>query len=268
MISRSTDVRAALRSRQRGFLLNPARFGGAPPPATDPHYANVSLLLHGDGSDGGTTFTDNSPSPKSPTLYGNVQRDTAQFKFGTASILFDGAGDFLEYTNNAAFEFGTGDFTMECFVRFAAFSAAYGGSNYGATLFGSYKAGVGGPVGFGFRVDGTATAYNTINAYSGNTTMTFGGFSLSLNTWYHIALCRSGTSLRAFVDGVQVGSTVTNSENWTASQATIRPLRIGQLNDATFLFPVNGWMDEIRITKGVARYTAAFTPPTAAFPNS
>lgn len=267
MISRSTDVRAALRSRQRGFLLNPARFGGGgPPPATDPHYANVSLLLHGDGSDGGTTFTDNSPSPKSPSLYGDVQRDTAQFKFGTASILFDGAGDFLEYAHGAAWEFGTGDLTIECWIRLAAYSPAWGGA-YGAALFAQYKAGAGAPVGWQVRINGTSTSYTTINVYTGTTDINFAGAALALNTWHHVAVSRNSGTIRGYINGVLYGSAA-NSDDWSTNQVTVRPLRIGQLNDGTFLFSINGHMDEARITKGVGRYPAAFTPPTAAFPNS
>ena len=78
----------------------------------DPHYANVSLLLHGDGADNGTVFTDNSHSPKTVTAYGNAKTSTAQSKFGGSSIFFDGNGDYLVSPSNSAFQFGTGDFTI------------------------------------------------------------------------------------------------------------------------------------------------------------
>ena len=82
-------------------------------PNTDPNFANVSLLLHGNDTNGSTTITDSSPSPKTVTAVGNAQISTAQSKFGGASIAFDGNGDWCQIANNVAFKFGSGNFTIE-----------------------------------------------------------------------------------------------------------------------------------------------------------
>ncbi len=87
-----------------------------------------------------------------------------------------------------------------------------------------------------------------------------GSNTLSNSTWYHIAISRSGTSLRFFQDGTQIGSTATNSTSYSC--ATNRPY-VGGGDYGSFWF--NGFLDDIRITKA-ARYTANFTAPTAALP--
>jgi hypothetical protein len=83
------------------------------PVPVDPVFNNVSLLLHGNGTNGSTTITDNSPSPKTVTAVGNAQISTAQSKFGGASIAFDGSGDYLTVLNSSQFNFGVDDFTIE-----------------------------------------------------------------------------------------------------------------------------------------------------------
>ena len=88
--------------------------------------AQTVLLLHCDGTDASTTFTDSSSPAKTVTAVGDAQLDTAQFKFGTASGLFDGTGDELTVTDHADFDFGTGDFTIEFFVRFNSVTGVQG----------------------------------------------------------------------------------------------------------------------------------------------
>lgn len=84
------------------------------------------------------------------------------------------------------------------------------------------------------------------------------------NTWYHVAVSRQGTSLRAFIDGTQLGTTQTNSVNYVRVNSD--PLYIGQYFAGSANRYLNGYIDDLRITKGLARYTANFTPPTAPFP--
>lgn len=246
-----------MRSRQRGFLLNPYRFGAGGP--TDPNFANVSLLLHFDGADGSTTFTDNSPSPKTPSsVNGNVQIDTAQSKFGGASCLFDGAGDWIEYAANAAFDFGSGNFTIECWVRPASAGVQ------GALLeYSRANASSDAHQCFTFFVQATNNLYTRVTigssgvGFVGTQTLTAGQFN-------HVAFVRDGGTLRQFVNGVASGTmAVSGSVNADAS----RVLKIGKYVDASPIY-YNGWMDDLRITKGVARYTTGFTPPAAPFPNS
>jgi len=97
-------------------LVNPYRFAPAGP--TDPDFASVVLLLHCNGSNGGTTFTDNSSYGRAMTANGNAQTSTAQSKFNGSSGLFDGAGDYLTASASSDFTFGTGDYTIESWVYF------------------------------------------------------------------------------------------------------------------------------------------------------
>lgn len=213
--------------------------------SSDPYYSNVSLLLHCDGTNGSTSFPDNSPSPKTVTASGNAQVTTANYKFGTGSLLLDGNGDYISAPSNAGFDFGTGDFTVECFIRFTSFPAASG------SIVGTYP----GSWVFQYRPD----AGNKLAWYDGGFNYS-AALSLSLNTQYYVAVTRSGTSLKFWVDGVQSGSTITNSTNLSSSGA----LTVGML--AGIGQEVNGCIDEIRLTKGVARDVS--TVPTAPFSNS
>jgi hypothetical protein len=188
-------------------------------------------------------------SKKGITAIGNAQVSTAQSKFGGASALFDGTGDYLLVSPASDFAFGTGDFTVEFFVRFSTLSVTNilydyrpsGGTNF--LLF--------------------LNASNTIIFNNGSERISVGQ-SLSTGVWYHYAITRSGTSTKLFRDGTQIGSTYTDSTNYTGGSGD---LRLGW-NSVTGQFAafLNGHMDEIRISN-TARYTANFTAPTTPFVN-
>jgi hypothetical protein len=215
----------------------------------DPNFASVSLLLHMNGSNGSTTFTDSSSN--SLTI-GNssslVSIDTAQSKFGGASARFDGSESLNapSVSTSSVFAMGTGDFTMECWFRISSHTAVV------RTLMqffdGSEKAGV--CIGTG----------DTMTVRLSGTQIT-GTTSPAVDTWHHAALTRSSGDHRLFLNGVQEGSTWNNSYN--QSNALIE---IGQNPSGSQSF--TGYIDDLRITKNVARYTATFTPPTAAFPDA
>jgi len=218
---------------------------------------DANLLIHCDGSDTSTTFTDIGASAHTITTNGNAQVDTGQSKFGGGSLLLDGSNDYLSIVDHNDFKFGTGDFTVECFVRFNSLA-----SNAVLISFGG--------VGFvSADHDGWALAWRTSNVLVFNTASSGGqpgtdylfAWTPSTNTWYHVAVSRSGTSLRAFINGTQIGSTQTDSTNLTDSDGI--GLKIGTASDDAG--DMNGWLDEIRIKKGTAVYTANFTAPTAAF---
>lgn len=230
-----------------------------------PPAANVTLLLHMDGANGSTSFPDNSLSPKTVTPSGDAQISTAQSKFGGSSAVFDGNGDYLSSSGNADFDFGAGDFTIEFFVRLEAYSDSYSG-NYGAAIVSTYRGSGGLPAGWQVRINGTSSSFTTVNVYTGSTDLNFSA-SFALSTWYHVAVCRVAGQLRVFVDGVQAGPVVSNTDSFDGSASGSRPLMIGSLNDATFKFYLNGYLDEMRLTKGTGWYTADFTPPVAPFPN-
>lgn len=212
-----------------------------------------------DGADASTTFIDNSSSAKTVTVNGDAQIDTAQSKFGGASGLFDGTGDGLLVPSGTDFVFGSGDFTVEGFVRSSSFSAFQGlvgkRANSGASPYGPFVLGIEGTTGrlaWFSSTSGSAWALALV-ASSG----------LTLNTWQHFAFSRQGTTARIFMDGAQVGSgTLSGTLTTNASSVSVGS------SAADSSLGLTGWLDEIRITKGVARYTSAFTPPASAFPNS
>jgi hypothetical protein len=221
--------------------------------ATDTNIREVSLLLHGNGTNGSTTITDSSLTPKTVTAVGNAQISTAQSKFGGASIAFDGNGDYVTVPVNTAFEFGTGDFTIEGWINVPTTNA---------TLRCIFS--IGRPVQL-YHTSGRIDAYFGDNdsgaSYFVNPVS--GPASLLSNTWTHFAVTRSGSIFRVFING-NAGTPVTGSAGVFFS-ATGAALGTFLPNPSTF--PYTGYIDDLRITKGVARYTANFTPPTAPFPD-
>ena len=218
----------------------------------DPNFANVSLLLHANGADGSTSFIDNSPSPSTLTGVGNAQIDTAFKQFGTASILLDGVGDRITTGSNAKFAFGTGNFTVEGWFR-------HGSINQYATFIeiGDHLL----TTGIIFLLNGGGNTTNRLGIYSGSF---FGSDPIgSLNAWNHIAFVRNSGVLRIYLNGVG-GTAVAFTNNLTNTATITIGSRAGGQNNYDYA----GNMDEIRITKGVARYTGAtFTVPTQEFPN-
>jgi hypothetical protein len=225
------------------LLLNPYRFGGG-----GGGIPSV-LLMHFDGTDGSTTFTDEYGHTVTPS--GNAQIDTAQSKFGGASGLFDGTGDYLSIPTSTEWDFGTGDFTIEMWVRLASVTGSHrviwrdNGAN--ATSIGLFQNGAD----LEFYSSSDGSAWNICNGLS------FGTFSI--NTFYFIAVTRSGTTFRTFKDGVLANSTTSSASLYVNSGA----LLVGAFNSGSQGY--NGHIDDLRITKGTARYTANFTPPSAAF---
>jgi hypothetical protein len=234
--------------------LEAARRDAIWPSLGDALFGSVSLLLHLDGN-----LTDTSGTPKTVTASGNAQTSTLQARFGSGSLLLDGSGDRLDSVSNAAYSLGTGDFTAEMFVRFASAPTAQ------VAFINVNTSG-----GFSLYLNGSAGAFfgvpvNTLVLSNRSANQLTASWTPATNVWYHLAVTRSSGALRAFVDGTQIGSTVTgNTTNF--SQGAIQ---IGGSSDGA-TWTINGNLDEVRITKGSgsARYTTNFTPPTNPFPDS
>ena len=224
----------------------------------DPYWDSVSLLLHMDGADASTTFTDSSKNALAVTANGNAQISTAQSKFGESSGLFDGNGDYLTIANNSAFTLDV-DFTIELWIYASALTANFPSflANGNATFAGSGTTGAW----FGM-VSGTPRkanfGTNTSNPMISSTT------TIATGTWYHVALTRQGDSNRLFINGT-LESTVTNTQRLNISNNGLQIGRNGWDGTASHW---NGYLDDLRITKGIARYTANFTPPAAPFPDA
>lgn len=206
----------------------------------DPHFSSVSLLLDG------TDLQDKSLDTKVITVNGNAQVSTTQSKWNGSSLYFDGTGDYLTIPTSSDFSFGTGDFTIE----FWAYFNTLGGSSKMIIDFRSANTTQLAPT---IYTDGTDLLYynNGSNRISGAT--------LSDSIWHHIAVSRQGTSTRMFFNGAQTGSTYTDSSNYPS-----RPVAVAGFAHAGG-FELDAYMQDIRITKGEARYTANFTPPTQPF---
>lgn len=227
------DLRTAERQMRASAWPQPV---AAP---TDPDFASVEILLHADGADGSTTFIDNSGNGLTVTPSGNAQISTTQSKFGGASLRLAGTGDYLSFSGGTSV--GTGDFCIEFFI--------YSGWS-GDTML------------FDFRSHADLALWTNSNGLILFNSGTFATRAyLNYDTWQHIAVTRSGTTLRLFVDGTQEYST-TDSGNFNTAGGTNW---IGRPFDANWSNP-NLWMDEFRLSR-VARYTTTFTPPTAAFPD-
>ena len=215
-----------------------------PSATSDPYFADVVLLLHMDGANGGTTFTDSSSSGKiaTPTL---TTTETSVFKYGTAAGVFNGSSSYLYVPASTDWAFSTGDFTLECWVNPNAVSAQQ-------TLFGnSYSAA------FSAKLDGSNLAiWLAGTLYSGSVSVVPGSFQ-------HVAWVRVSGTLTTYVNGVGhlLSSSATNN---VASSPN--PLGVG-INHSNGTEYYGGYIDDLRITKGIARYTGNFTPPTQAFPN-
>ena len=171
-------------------------------------------------------------------------------KYGGSSLFFDGSSYLACTSSSTNFAFGTGDFTIEAWGYRTALGLA----------------------GFidmrpaGNTVSITPAIYinaaNRINYYVNGADVIAGTTVTTTGVWYHIAICRSAGITKLFVNGIQEGSSYTDANSYVTQLN--RPI-IGSDGGPTNLF--TGYIDDLRITKGVARYTANFTPPTAPFPD-
>ena len=228
---------------------------------SDPYFGSNSSLLHLDGNNG-----DNNTIPLSSIVEttglttfiangtaGAVSTSATVFKFGSGSLNFTGAGWLRDVSSLGAMAFGTGNFTMEAWVYIPS------------TTSGAYRSI------FSSRA-GSSTSDSTVGAFginpSGSLYWYTGGFicnggpTIAANTWTHVALVRNGTTVSAYVNGALASSGAGGASH-------VSPAGFGfgansQAGDELF----TGYIDEARITKGVARYTAPFAVPTAPFGNN
>lgn len=218
--------------------------------------ANTMLLLHGDGANGGTTFTDSSPtSPHTVTANGNAQTSTAQKKFGTASALFDGAGDYLSIPDNADFNLSAGEWSIDFWMYpTGPYPSPSAVLYYQQTDANNY-----------FQI-----SYETISAVKHTIALKIvaGGatvVSVAGNTnikknkqFYHVEVTQSAGKYYVFVDGSQDAAVTDadNPANYTGS------VYIGA--DSVGAHGYAGHLDEIRVSS-VARHTSHFSVETGAY---
>ncbi len=225
------------------------RFKAAAAQATDANFKQVALLLHGDGTNGSqnNTFLDSSTNNFTITRNGNTTQGTfTPFSqdAGYWSNYFPTAS-YLTVATNAAFTYGTGDFTIECWV----YLTTTGAIQY---IIDQRNSGTANAVIPAIYV----SASNVLTYFVSNAAQITGTTTLAANAWYHVAVARSSTSTKMFLNGVQEGSTYSDSNNYAASRVVINS------NAATAGNYLVGYTSNVRLIKGTAVYTSAFTPST------
>jgi len=244
----------AIRRKRRLYFYAMARGGRS----VDPNLAFTKLLMGMEGSDGSTAFTDESPDNRTSSIgvAGNAQIDTAQFKFGASSALFDGTGDGISISSTGL-AIRTNQFTIEGWFRPASVTGSqaliHHGLNLSADATNSMSLWMlGGVPRFSSVPQGSSTWADDLIATT----------TLSTGAWTHIAVDRNAANLmRLYVNGVvEASATIAKDiKDVTGS----RDLRIGQTSGGTLGY--NGHMDEVAFLMGKARFDGAFTPPATAY---
>lgn len=209
--------------------------------------AGTVLLLHCDGS--GTSFPDSSGTSKTVTAVGSAVLSSSQYKFGGASCYLEGTTSYLTVGNSTDGNFATGNFTID--LQYYTLDSS---ANVGIL-----------DIGDGFNANGIFLKHSgsSLLLYIGGSAAFNVAWSHSNNTWYHIAVTRDGSNLRVFIDGVQLGTTVTNN---TDIETGVLGWTIGRGVTSAIYF--KGYLDEIRVVKGTAVWTSNFTAPSAAYGNA
>lgn len=233
--------------------------GTAEQSPTDANFDSVELLMGFEGADESTNFEDESSNNRTMDSLGDAQIDTAQFKFGSSSLLLNGVDENTVFTDDDIAWTFDGEFTVEGFFRPASiggnqtfvchWSASSGNRSW------LFRMNNDGTVSFFWSFDGSFQAGNVLTST----------LALSADTWYHVAVTRdSDNDIRLFIDGTVEDGPATSAGTFQNITTSLRvgSIRLPGSNAEVF----DGHMDEVRITKGVARYDSAFTPPDEAFP--
>ena len=225
--------------------------------AGDSNFDKVELLLPFDGANDATSTTDESDSNHTVTFNGSADISTAQSKFGGSSLYVGGgSNDWVNIAGSTDFNFGTDDFTIECWIYRNGTSYGFvfetrGGEDTSSTDGIGLYMGSGGNNEIGVAVNRS----NVILINQDHQTN---------DQWQHFAVVREGSTMTLYIDGTARG-TGSNSTDFDRS----RPFRLGNFHGSSsggYQFP--GYIDDFRVTKGLARYTSNFTPPSAAHPTS
>lgn len=232
-----------------------------PPRAPYRSDANTSLLLHFNTPNGLTTIRDEHGGDSSsyenlPTYIGTAQLDTVQSKFGGGSLLLNGSSDSVSFPDSSIYNFKGEDWTVDCWIRLNSTS----GQN---AIIGKYGDAPSGYSWYLIISSGTLWQAGYSTTGSDFTTTNFTDSGISANIWYHIAWVRKGQTLQLFKDGVLVGGYAIGADNVYNNSAV--SLKIGDLSQTAAHYWFNGWIEELRISNGVARWDAAYTLPTSEY---
>jgi len=221
--------------------------------ASDPFFADVALLMHMDGANESTFFVDSSSNAVTLTANGNAQISTTESKFGGASAYFDESSGTYIAADASSLPSLDGDFTIEMWV-WTTDSSQY-------KLILGTDASTDGCL--NIELNGrSADPSLALSLHNATLEALFEGAQFLANdTWHHVAFSRSSGVIKCFVDGLQYGSSVTNSTTFPLGPTS---LIIGAYTGG---LEWSGYIDELRITAGVGRYESAFTPSDEPFPD-
>lgn len=214
--------------------------------------AEAKLLLHLDGIDGAGSSIDSGASAHTVVFNGTAQLDTAQKKFGTSSLLLDGNSDYISIPDSTDFDFSNGSMTVDLWARFASVSGAQ-------TLYFQGTAGI--------NDTGIYWHNNTLYFYNRAGSAMVLYFSIPfvpvVDTWYHLAVVRNVNTWNIYINGT-AGSKTLISGSYSATLASqTGDVEIGRQGANGNYF--NGWIDEYRVLKGGAGWTANFAVPATAY---
>jgi len=212
----------------------------------------TKLLIQSEAANGSTTMTDSSASAHSISNFG-VTHNTSTAEFGNSSLYYyitNGAGGIYRYMsvpNNADFNFGTDDFTIDAWVNMIYFT----NENSIVTCVGKWQFYIHRSYGLFFNDNDLGLQ---VSDWKSPATQGF-----VQNQWHHVALTREGNTFRIFRDGTLISS----GSNSGAVGTSTTDLYVGRYQDTDWYF--RGYMEEVRVSKGIARWTAPFTPPTSPY---
>lgn len=231
--------------------------------ACDPYWNNVVLAMHMDGTNGSTTFTDGKGHTVT-VVGGAIIRDSISM-FGESCSFYEGAAiGHLTSPANGDFNITTGDFTVEAFVYIDAYSPSDSGGNRNACIA-SYGQSTSDPTGWYFVIKESGIYFNTTSSAISPDNIVGCSVVVAHDTWNHIAISREGSAIKIFLNGISQALSSDDLGGESVSVPAANNLTIGSNPFTSYGWFLQGYIDDLRITKGVARYTSDFTPPTAPF---
>lgn len=218
----------------------------------DPYWTNVALRLPMDGVNGATTIPDIKGNVM--VAEGGAHLSTSVVKFGSASCQMLGVGSGLMCAASSATALGSGDFTIEGWLYPTDLSV-----NSGFFFMGDVSSNYN-RIQVDYKTDGSISFYCQSSDDPTNVFVNAPASTVVVNKWIHIAATRNGGSIFLFANGALIGTTA------ISFGIIQRPCYIGVARNGGVRRGCTGYIDDFRLTKGVCRYTSAFTPPTAPYP--
>ena len=229
--------------------------------SSDPYFNNVIWLVHGNGSLSSVSISDSSRYNWPVTVTNNAYMDTSQKKFGDSSIRFNGNGGSggyqpcLENAGGLDMMLEAGDWTIETWLNIRTKPTTF------AFIFDTR------PINTQNRFNSMTYRPNGLLYYAVNNLELTSSISLTTSAWYHVAVVKHNNFVRLYVNGQQASRDFSDTYSYTTGRFRWGADSVAHETFNTIAYGFSGWMDDMRITKGVARYTSDFSPPTEAFPD-